>query len=79
LAGRVKKLTGHPVAVGFGISSPEQVAEVGTFAEAAVVGSAIVEAIERAAPEGRAPEAVAQLIRGLLSRAGRPIASSVRA
>jgi len=36
-----------PVAVGFGISSPEQVRSVWRFADAAVVGSAIVSQIER--------------------------------
>ena len=34
-----------PVALGFGISSPEQVAEVGMYADAAVVGSALVSKI----------------------------------
>ena len=38
---------GLPVAVGFGISTAEHVAQVGEFADAAVIGSAIVELIER--------------------------------
>ncbi len=36
-----------PIAVGFGVSTPEQFAEVGSFADAAVVGSAIVQRIEQ--------------------------------
>jgi len=36
-----------PVAVGFGISTPEQVRSVWRFADAAVVGSAIVKQIEK--------------------------------
>ena len=44
---RLRRFTKLPVAVGFGISTPEQFAEVGKFADAAVVGSAIVETIER--------------------------------
>ena len=42
-----------PLAVGFGISRPEHVAEVGTFADAAVVGSALVSLIaeNRDSPE----------------------------
>lgn len=43
---RIRSLTSLPVAVGFGISSPAQAAEVLAFADAAVVGSAIVQAIE---------------------------------
>src|SRR6185312_14042408 len=55
---------GLPVAVGFGISNAEHFAQVGGFADAAVIGSAIVELIERSAPEA-APEAVARFIKGL--------------
>jgi tryptophan synthase alpha chain len=36
-----------PIAVGFGISSPEQVRAVWRFAEAAVIGGAIVNEIEK--------------------------------
>jgi tryptophan synthase alpha chain len=49
LVGRVRHFSGLPVAVGFGISTAEQVAEVWRYADAAVVGSAIVEEIERLA------------------------------
>jgi tryptophan synthase alpha chain len=64
LVRRVKKYTKMPVAVGFGISTPEQFAAVGEFAEAAVVGSAIVETVEH--NPGKEPEAVAQFVRQLL-------------
>ena len=47
LVARVRVLTDLPVAVGFGISSREQVAEVWQYADAAVVGSAIVAEIEK--------------------------------
>ena len=53
-----------PVAVGFGISNAEHVAQVAEFADAAVVGSAVVELIERSTPE-TAPGAVARFIKGL--------------
>jgi len=56
--------SGLPVAVGFGISNAEHVAQVGKFADAAVIGSAIVELIERSTPEA-APGAVARFIKGL--------------
>ena len=42
---RVRAHTGLPLALGFGISAPEHVAEVGKTAEAAVVGSALVRVI----------------------------------
>ena len=47
LVERVRKVSALPVAVGFGISNAEQVAEVWSYADAAVVGSAIVAEIER--------------------------------
>ena len=64
LVGRIRRWTGLPVAVGFGISNSEHFAQVGRFADAAVIGSAIVELIERSAPEA-APGAVARFIKGL--------------
>jgi tryptophan synthase alpha chain len=64
LVRRLRRHTKLPIAVGFGISSAEQFAEVGEFAEAAVVGSAIVETIER--NPGKEPEAVAQFVGQLL-------------
>ena len=47
LVARVRKLSDLPVAVGFGISNAEQVADVWRYADAAVVGSALVAEIER--------------------------------
>ena len=44
--GRLKAFTDLPIAVGFGITTPDQVAEIGSVADAAVVGSAIVRQIE---------------------------------
>jgi tryptophan synthase alpha chain len=45
LVARIRSRTDLPLALGFGISSPEQVAEVGRWADAAVVGSALVNVI----------------------------------
>ena len=47
LVKRVRAITDLPVAVGFGVSTAEQVREVWRFADAAVVGSAIVSQIEK--------------------------------
>jgi tryptophan synthase alpha chain len=64
LVARIRRWTKLPVAVGFGISNAEHVAQVAKFADAAVIGSAIVELIERSTPE-TAPGAVARFIKGL--------------
>jgi tryptophan synthase alpha chain len=64
LVRRIRKFTKLPVAVGFGISTPEQFQAVGKFADAAVIGSAIVETIER--NPGKEAESVAQFLKQLL-------------
>lgn len=63
LVKRIRRFTKLPVAVGFGISTPEQFAAVGKFADAAVVGSAIVHVIEQ--NPGREAAAVAEFVRQL--------------
>ncbi len=74
LVQRIRKYTTLPVAVGFGISNAQQFAEAGEFADAAVVGSAIVQAIEQ--NPGREPQAVAELIASL-RQDGRPASAAV--
>jgi tryptophan synthase alpha chain len=69
LVGRIRKSFGPgrntlPVAVGFGISNAQHVAQVAEFADAAAIGSAIVELIERSTPDS-APGEVARFITGL--------------
>ena len=68
LVARIRRWSKLPVAVGFGISNAEHVAQVAEFADAAVIGSAIVELIERTTSEqgpADAPGAVARFIKGL--------------
>jgi tryptophan synthase alpha chain len=55
---RIRALTSLPIALGFGISRPEHVAEVGAYADAAVVGSALVSLIAEA---GRSPDLIARV------------------
>lgn len=66
---RVRKVSSLPVGVGFGISTPQQAAWIAGFADAAVVGSALVQRIENAktnaAKAERAGAFVAQLKRAL--------------
>ena len=53
-----------PLAIGFGISRAEHVAQVGALAEAAIVGAALINRIDAASPERRVQE-VESFIRGL--------------
>ncbi|MBZ5644984.1 MAG: tryptophan synthase subunit alpha [Acidobacteriia bacterium] len=63
LARRVRRVTSLPIAVGFGISLPGHVSVLGGLADAAVVGSALVEEIERAASVPAAAEALAARVK----------------
>jgi tryptophan synthase alpha chain len=64
LVTRLRRWSKLPIAVGFGISNAQHVAQVGSYADAAVIGSAIVDLIEHSAPNS-APDAVARFIKGL--------------
>lgn len=74
LAKRVRKVTSLPIAVGFGISLPEHVTALAGIADAAVVGSALVAEIQKAATPAAAAQAVASRIR-LLKDAARTMVS----
>jgi len=78
LVRRTKKFTKLPVAVGFGISNPEQFQAAGKFADGVVVGSAIVQTIEKNAASGRAAQAVGEFIRGLKKHSAQQKQSAVR-
>jgi tryptophan synthase alpha chain len=64
LVKRLRKFTDLPIAVGFGVSNAEHVATIGEFANAAVVGSAIVSLIEQSTRD-EAPTSIARFIKGL--------------
>jgi tryptophan synthase alpha chain len=70
LVERVRRYTNLPIALGFGVSNASHIAALAEFADAAVVGSAIVGLIEKSTP-AEAPAAVARFIEGL-----RPVAVS---
>ena len=53
---RLKRFTDLPIAVGFGINTPEQVRDIGSVADASVVGSAIVRQIENNLDEAGRPK-----------------------
>lgn len=63
----IRQVTKMPVALGFGISRPEHVREACAYADAAVVGSALVQVIADAAP-GEAPAEAERFVRWLKGR-----------
>jgi tryptophan synthase alpha chain len=69
LVRRVRGVTSLPIAVGFGISLPGHVSVLGGLADAAVVGSALVQEIEKATSVEAARAAVAERVR-ILKQAG---------
>ena len=67
MTGRIRAHTKLPIAVGFGVSSPEQARLVAQCADAVVVGSAVV---DRIAQFGKSPELVpkvAEFVRSLVA------------
>jgi tryptophan synthase alpha chain len=64
LVERIRRYTDLPVALGFGVSHAAHVAAVGEYADAAVIGSAIVALIEQSTPQN-APQVIARFIEGL--------------
>jgi len=64
LVTRLRRYTKLPIVVGFGVSNAEHFAAVGEFADAAAIGSAIVQIIEQSTPE-EAPSSIARFIKGL--------------
>jgi tryptophan synthase alpha chain len=57
---RVRAETDVPLAVGFGISTPEQAAAVGELADGVIVGSALINAVERAGIDEATMDGVAR-------------------
>ena len=67
---RVRSYSDLPLAVGFGVSRPEHVAEIGTMAEGAVVASALLNAVD-AAPDGERVQAGVAFLKALQAGAKR--------
>jgi len=68
LVRRIRRHSRLPIALGFGISRPEHVAEVGAFADAAVVGSGLVSVIAEAGAGPDLIPRVEEYVRWLLRR-----------
>ncbi len=71
---RIRKATDLPVAVGFGVRTADQAAEIAGFADAVVVGSAIVQRIESTLVDGRAGDGTVPGVEALV----RELAGGVR-
>ena len=67
LVRRIRSVSDLPVAVGFGISTAEQVRTVWRFADAAVVGSAIVSQIEKLGDSSELMKRVGNFVRSLVA------------
>jgi tryptophan synthase alpha chain len=68
LVARVRAVSGLPVAVGFGLSHPDHVRDVCQWADAAVVGSSLVNVVAGHTADPRLPDRVAAHVRWLLGR-----------
>ena len=65
LVRRIRARTSLPIALGFGLSRPEHVAEVTAFADAAVVGSALVSLVAQHADESTLTDRLEAYVRSL--------------
>lgn len=65
---RVRAQTDIPLAVGFGISTPDQAASVGALADGVIVGSALVNAVNEATEKPAAAAAFAEAFQSALSK-----------
>ena len=70
LAARVRGVTTLPFALGFGVSRPDHVQDIGRIADAAVVGSAIVSEIEKLANSPDLVKRIGEFARFLVAPAG---------
>jgi len=69
LVGRIRRHTDLPILVGFGVSTREHVATIGQFADGALVGSALLEAVDKA-PLDRAAQTAGEFVKGLQGQGG---------
>ena len=65
LVARTREVTSQPVCVGLGVSTPEQAAEVGRYADGVIVGSAFVRLVLDAESPSQAAAGVAELAAGM--------------
>ena len=61
LVTRIRRYTDLPILVGFGVSTPQHIKEISFFADGAVIGSALIDVIEKA-EEGNTVEAARNFV-----------------
>ncbi len=75
---RIKRHTDLPVAVGFGVKTPEGAAEVAAHADAVVVGTALIDVLARSLDGGRATPTTVDAVRGFVEGLARGVRSARR-
>jgi len=75
---KIRKVTETPIAVGFGISTPEDAAKVAAMADGVIVGSAIVSRIAAAQEDPAIAAQVGQFVRSLRTAMDRNAATGHR-
>ncbi len=64
---RIKSHTDLPVAVGFGIKTAEDAAEIGKHSDGVVVGTVLVDAVARSLDDGKATDRTVAAVRDLVA------------
>jgi tryptophan synthase alpha chain len=72
LVAEVRDDSEAPVAVGFGIGTPEQASAVGAIADGVIIGTRLVRAVDEAGGAGEAAEAVGEFLRATREAMGAP-------
>ena len=67
----MRRHTAVPLAVGFGISTPAQAAQVGQVADGVIVGSALINAVDASEDKGGSGRAVCKIIAGGFAAIGK--------
>ena len=75
---RIKRHTDLPVAVGFGVKTPEGAAEVAAHADAVVVGTALIDVLARSLDGGQATPTTVDTVRSFVEGLARGVRSAKR-
>ena len=75
---RIKRHTDLPIAVGFGVKSPESAAAVAAHADAVVVGTALIDVLAKSLHEGQATHSTVDNVRHFVSQLAAGVRSAER-